>query len=580
VRRRPKSQLSAPELKLTSKDGWPTTLEECMQETERIVEVQQRYMRELAMLADRHQTLMSKIQQMMPKSRRSSDVHLEKQLFMKPVENTKNVSSLFLTGNLATHSSVEDSQRAADACQYFSGGKAGNADIQKTVGQNGNFHWDSVRFQTTFCEDTFSSPLISTLKKLKWQYRDFKHIEMWCKALTKLFHETDEDGSGSIEEDEFKKMIDKLPINDMLKENLRGQFKEINLNSNGGISLAEFLFFFLQYKPFRVELNDNLYNEPYVGQHNLSCLQRSRLVIYKTITITDSNTFSRILYCLDLGFTLIPLVMLFIFAESPAKEYETFYLWFVSVFFAVQWVLGLALCSSKSRYLSSSYHIMELVSFLPWIIFKGSGYNGRDVNVNGFVLCRLLRALQLTHIFPSTFTSLKEQIDIYENTLMLAYTSYRVMSVFMLFINLFLATLMFAFERGEYYEDKNIWIRPGESGESPFANYFNCLYFTIVTGTTLGYGDMSPVTYVGRLIAIVTVVVGLINITFLINTIGDCFEEVFRRFLVERTARIEDERTDFIRQNIDRAKRKIEYLNRKRTRRGTVEMLSRKGTEV
>jgi len=286
-----------------------------------------------------------------------------------------------------------------------------------------------------------------------------------------------------------------------------------------------------------------------------------------------------------LCFTLIPLVMLFICAVSPAKENrlhwdEDFYLWFVSVFFAVQWILGLALCSSRTRYLSSRYHIMELVSFLPWIIFKGSGYNGRDVKVNGFVLCRLLRVFQLTHIFPSTFTSLEEQIDIYENTLILAYTSYKVMSVFMLIINLFLATLIFAFERGEYNEDKNIWIRPGESGESPFSNYFNCFYFTIVTGTTLGYGDMSPVTYVGKLIALVTVAVGLINITFVINTIGDCFEEVFRRFLVERTAKIEDERADFIRQNVDRAKRKIEYLNKKRTRSGTVEMHSSKAATV
>merc|ERR550534_1181766 len=546
-----------------------------MQEMERIVEVRQRYMRELTTLADRQRTLMFKIRQMMPIRRRSSDADLEKQLSAKPVEN----------GDKATHSSVGDPQRASDACQRFSGGRSENADIQKTVGQNGNFQWDNVKFQSTFREDTFSSPLISTLKKLKWQYRDFQHIKRWCKALTKLFHETDEDGSGSIEEDEFKNMIDKLPINDMLKDNLRGQFKEINLNSNGGISLAEFLFFFLQYKPFRVELNDNFYNEPYLGQHNLSCLQWSRLLIYKTISVTDFNTFSRILYCVDLGFTLIPLVMLFICAVSPSKEHmlqwdEDFYFQFVSVFFAVQWGLGLALCSSRTRFLSSRYHIMELVSFLPWIIFKGLGYTGREVKVNGFVLFRLLRAFQLTHIFPTAFTSLKEQIDIYENTLILAYTSYRVMSVFMLFINLFLATLIFAFERGEYNEDKNIWIRPGESGESPFSNYFNCFYFTIVTGTTLGYGDMSPVTYVGKLIALATVGVGLINITFVINTIGDCFEEIFRRFLLERTAKMEDERADFIRQNVDQAKRKIEYLNKKRTQSGTVEMLSRKATIV
>jgi len=141
------------------------------------------------------------------------------------------------------------------------------------------------------------------------------------------------------------------------------------------------------------------------------------------------------------------------------------------------------------------------------------------------------------------------------------------MALFMLCINLFIALLLFSFERGEYSEDKNIWIRPGESEESPFSNYFNCFYFTIVTGTTLGYGDMSPVTYVGKLTALITVAVGLINITFVINTVGDCFQEVFHQFLAELTAKIEDDRTDFIRENIDQAKRKIEHLNKKRTRR-------------
>merc|ERR1719382_721125 len=72
-----------------------------MQEMERIVEVRQRYMRELTTLADRQRTLMFKIRQMMPIRRRSSDADLEKQLSAKPVEN----------GDKATHSSVGEPQR-------------------------------------------------------------------------------------------------------------------------------------------------------------------------------------------------------------------------------------------------------------------------------------------------------------------------------------------------------------------------------------------------------------------------------------------------------------------------------------
>jgi len=138
-------------------------------------------------------------------------------------------------------------------------------------------------------------------------------------------------------------MKDKLLVSDILEESFRYQFNEINVDSSGGISLAEFLFFFLQYNPpFRVELNNNFYNEPYLGQHNLSCLQRTRLLIYKTISVINFNTFSKVLYCVDLGFTLVPLVILFMYKTiSPTIENrlrwgEDFYLWFVSIFFSVQ----------------------------------------------------------------------------------------------------------------------------------------------------------------------------------------------------------------------------------------------------
>jgi len=367
-------------------------------------------------------------------------------------------------------------------------------------------------------------------------------------------------------------MLNQLPISDGLRENLRSQFKKIDIDGSGGISLTQFLFFFLQYKPFRMELQENCFNTLYDVRQNLSFCERKRLWMFQVITIPDFNIYSKVLFCADLCVTLIPIITLFISALSPTLELlwdEEFYFCIISVFFAVQWVLGLALCTNRTKFLTSSYHIVELTSFLPWIIYNGAGYTNHDVKPNGFVICRILRVFNLSRIFPSTFSSLKEQIDVYENTLILAYTSYKAMAVFMIFINLFLSTLIFAFERGTYNEDLNVWFRSGELTESPFSNFFNCFYFIVVTGTTVGYGDMSPVSYVGKLIALLTVAVGLINITFIINTIGDCFEEVFRRYLIERTVKVENERSDYIRRNVNEAQKKIEYLNKKRERRTT-----------
>jgi len=76
---------------------------------------------------------------------------------------------------------------------------------------------------------------------------------------------------------------------------------------------------------------------------------------------------------------------------------------------------------------------------------------------------------------------------------------------------------------------------------------------------------MSPASYVGKLIALTAVAIGLVNITFVINTIGDCFEEVFRNYLNVRTREIELDRGAFIRHNVNEAKKMVEQLHLKRS---------------
>jgi len=385
--------------------------------------------------------------------------------------------------------------------------------------------------------------------------------------VTELFLETDEDASGSIEKEEFVKMINRLPFGEGFREKLRGQFTYIDVAKSGGISFNEFLTFVLQHQTFRTELQENCFNEAYDFRQNLSFWARIRLWVFQVITIPNFNIYSKVLFCLDLCMTLVPVITLFISALSPTSVNELLwdediYFWIISLFFAAEWILELILCNRKTEFLKSGYHILELLSFLPWIIYKSASYTGEDITLNGFVLFRILRVFKLSHIFPTVFSSLKEQLDIYENTLSLAYTSYKGMAVFMFFINLFLSTLVFAFERGKYDEDLKVWIRAEES--SPFSNFFDCFYFIFVTGTTLGYGDdMSPTSYIGKLIASSTVAIGLINITLIINTIGDCFNEVFRDYLNKRTRTIERDRNAYISQTVNEAKKKVEALRLK-----------------
>ena len=62
------------------------------------------------------------------------------------------------------------------------------------------------------------------------------------------------------------------------------------------------------------------------------------------------------------------------------------------------------------------------------------------------------------------------------------------------------------------------FIEPGS-----FENIWNSLWWTIVTMTTVGYGDMAPSTLTGRLLAIIIMLSGIILVALITGTISSIF---------------------------------------------------------
>jgi len=197
-------------------------------------------------------------------------------------------------------------------------------------------------------------------------------------------------------------------------------------------------------------------------------------------------------------------------------------------------------------------------------MYKEAGYTGH-INPRGFVFVRVLRVFKLATIFPSRFRYIQKHLNIYRDALKLAYVSYKAFSTFLITMLVYFSMLIYVFERGVYNADEKVWKRFGEDDESPFANFYNCIYFALVTGTTLGYGDMYPRTYAGKIIAILIALLGIMNLTFLVNTIGDCFEDIFRVFLKNRIAVIERERSVFIRRNVAKAQANLDMLKMRKS---------------
>lgn len=387
-----------------------------------------------------------------------------------------------------------------------------------------------------------SSPLISALKKLQQHRGQKRGIKMWSHNLANLFSIIDVDGSRYIDPREYQDMIKKLDLSEALKKKLHNTFRNIDIDGSNDINLREFLLYFLKFPMFKQELLTNANNNaPYNYENTLTRSQRWRQWLYCIVECPGYNFVSKLLFCIDVVLTIVPIGILWVEGVRPSVNVEPFkqsVMWFVSIFFALEYMCGLMTCKYKKKFVFDIAHVFELVSFLFWIIYN-TFVQVETLDPTGFVVFRVIRFFNIRKVFK--LDRFQEDIDIYVNALKLAYTSSGAVIMLLIYTIILFALLVYVFERGSYNRTEKRWERDEDEGESPFADISSCIYFTLVTMTTLGYGDISPKSYVGRLVAIITVFVGLCNITFLINIVGDCFEEVFRRFVLRKSNKIEDE---------------------------------------
>lgn len=158
--------------------------------------------------------------------------------------------------------------------------------------------------------------------------------------------------------------------------------------------------------------------------------------------------------------------------------------WFFTALFTVELVLRLISAPRATRYLGSFFGVVDVLSVLPTYlsaILPGAQYL---LTIRVIRLLRVFRVLKLT--------SYIREAQVIVSALR---ASRRKVGVFMLAIVLLvvvLGSLMYVIE--------------GESGG--FTDIPTSIYWAVVTMTTVGYGDLSPQTPLGRFLSSLMMLVG------------------------------------------------------------------------
>ncbi|VAX07069.1 Potassium voltage-gated channel subfamily KQT; possible potassium channel, VIC family [hydrothermal vent metagenome] len=155
----------------------------------------------------------------------------------------------------------------------------------------------------------------------------------------------------------------------------------------------------------------------------------------------------------------------------------------VVAIFTIEYFLRLYLADKKLGYIFSFYGLIDIIAIIPFYI--SSGIDLRTLRI--FRLLRLFRLLKLIryskaiHRFSRAFAIAKEEI---------------VLFVIATGMMLFLSAV------GIYYFENDM--QPEK-----FKSIFHSLWWAVTTLTTVGYGDMFPVTVGGKIFSFFILMIGL-----------------------------------------------------------------------
>lgn len=158
--------------------------------------------------------------------------------------------------------------------------------------------------------------------------------------------------------------------------------------------------------------------------------------------------------------------------------------WVITIFFTLEYIARLIAVRQPLKYALSFYGIVDLLATLPkyiGLLFPGSGLL---MSVRAIRLLRIFRILKLGHFVGAGDQLIgalkKSRIKIF------------VFLFSVMVICIILGTLMYMIE----------------GPESGFTSIPISIYWTIVTLTTVGFGDITPVTPLGQLVSIVIMILG------------------------------------------------------------------------
>jgi len=181
-------------------------------------------------------------------------------------------------------------------------------------------------------------------------------------------------------------------------------------------------------------------------------------------------------------------IIAFTIETIPDLEVETqlflhYFEWFCIIIFSIEYLIRIYIAENKLKFIFSFYGLIDLIAILPF--YLSFGVDLRSARILRFLrlfrLIKLVRYNRALRRFNLAFKLIKEELIMFS-----------VVSLILIYLS---AVGIYYFENAVQPES--------------FSSIFSSLWWSVVTLTTVGYGDVVPITIGGRIFTFVILMIGL-----------------------------------------------------------------------
>jgi hypothetical protein len=197
--------------------------------------------------------------------------------------------------------------------------------------------------------------------------------------------------------------------------------------------------------------------------------------------------------------------------------------------FTLEFTLRVGSTPSLRAFVQAPLNIIDFVAIAPFYLelLLGSENFGSQI-IRILRLVRIFRIFKISRYLP--------WVRVFSNALKQSVQPLVMLVLVVCIACVLFSSVMYYAERGEWSEQEAMWMRPTRAGPvpSPYQSIPITFWWCIVTMTTVGYGDITPVTAVGRLIAAVASLCGILVVAIPVSVISTNFTGEYGKLVRSR----------------------------------------------